>query len=146
MKIEIDGHGGHLCEAWSHSNGSLVGPEIGANIEEAIGRLIAYHYKELGIEIKVQEGVTTTAYDRSYCYDLLNKKKSEYSIWIEGCLREGYVETASFIASVEATSFQEACDKYFKSHKDCHKYCPEKLTFFCHGLFETELEARKSFG
>jgi hypothetical protein len=21
MKIEIDGHGGHLCEAWSHSNG-----------------------------------------------------------------------------------------------------------------------------
>lgn len=74
LKIEIDGCGGHLCEAWSYSEDNvLIGPKSGDNIEEAIGRLIAFHYKELGIEIKIQEGITTTAYDRSYCNELLKE-------------------------------------------------------------------------
>lgn len=59
MKITIDGHGGHCCEAHSGKN-----TEIGYTIEEAIGRLIAKHPEEFGIEIEILD-CETSAYDRS---------------------------------------------------------------------------------
>ena len=58
-KITIDGHGGHLCEAYY--NGAH---EVGSTIEEAIGRLIHFHPKECGFEIDILP-CSTTAYERS---------------------------------------------------------------------------------
>ena len=62
MKITIDGHGGHLCEAWLDGTGIW---ETGISIDEAIGRLLRYHPQECGVEIKILP-CETTAYNNVY--------------------------------------------------------------------------------
>lgn len=61
MKITIDGHGGHLCEA--HLDGTSYWV-VGDTIEDAIGMLIRKYPKECGVELEILP-CSTTAYDRS---------------------------------------------------------------------------------
>lgn len=68
IKIEISGHGGHCCEAYSDNH-----MEVGQTIEEAIGRLITMHPEDFGIEINLYD-CQTTAYNRSSYYQILKAK------------------------------------------------------------------------
>jgi len=60
MKITIDGHGGHMCEA--HCPGTKM--SVGSSVEEAIGSLIRSNPELFGIEIEILP-CSTTAYERS---------------------------------------------------------------------------------
>lgn len=63
MKIFISGEGGHMCSASiKHETHYLY--EVGDSIQDAVGRLIAIHHKELGIDIEIAK-FNTSAYDRS---------------------------------------------------------------------------------
>lgn len=77
-----------------------------------------------------------------------------YNIWMEGCETMEGKTPASFVESVEASSFQEACDKC-KLNKiiiddPCYKgynlYDSKRLSFWGCRLFDNEIDARKSFG
>ena len=63
MKIIIDGHGGHCCEAYLDGTGIW---EIGYTIEDAVCRLL--RHPECGVEIEILP-CSTTAYERSGQYD-----------------------------------------------------------------------------
>jgi hypothetical protein len=67
----------------------------------------------------------------------------KYTIWREGFhVMEGKAG-ASFVAEIEADSFQEACDKHFQGQD---LYDSKRLTEWGCRLFEKEKDARKSFG
>lgn len=71
---------------------------------------------------------------------------SKYNIWVEGYLvsgMEGRPQGASFVASVEAESFSEACKKFYKNDP---LFNEEHLTNWGCQLYDNEAEARKSFG
>jgi hypothetical protein len=61
MKIIVDGHGGHLCEA--HLEGTTYF-EVGETIEEAVGSLVRFHAEHFGVDIEILP-CQTTAYERS---------------------------------------------------------------------------------
>jgi hypothetical protein len=70
-----------------------------------------------------------------------------FKIWMEGYLAtgmEGFPATAVFIGTIEAETFQQACDKLF-SHHDKY-YDPERRTVYGCRLFDNEQDARKTFG
>jgi hypothetical protein len=63
MKITIDGHGGHLCQA------SVEGFwKTGSTIDEAIGNLVRSYPEVFGIKDITILPCQTTAYDRSDYY------------------------------------------------------------------------------
>ena len=87
----------------------------------------------------------------------------EYEVWMEGYRATGEYGTASLWGKSIARSFEEACHKiacenYLKRTKEDETnpyknfgigrwdYDPHKLTYWACKLYETELEARKSFG
>jgi hypothetical protein len=68
-----------------------------------------------------------------------------YDIWLEGF--EFSIDesaTASFIETVEAESFQEACDKCKLSNDSL--YNSKNLTYWGCKLYDNENDARKNFG
>jgi len=70
----------------------------------------------------------------------------KYEIWSEGFLitgMEGDPANASLVATIEAESFQAACDLYYK---DNNLYDAKSLTFWGCRLFDNEASARLSFG
>ena len=67
----------------------------------------------------------------------------QYSVWMEGYVSTGMYAPASFVGSIEANSFREACQKIFKD--DC-SYNPERNTYWGCNLYDNESDARKSFG
>lgn len=70
-----------------------------------------------------------------------------YDIWSEGYSVTGNCSPANFFGSIQANSFQEACDKLFLSDDD-HKryYDPHELNYGGCKLFDNETDARHSFG
>ena len=66
-----------------------------------------------------------------------------YNIWMEGFCATGAKAQASFIGTVEANSFVEACQKAFE--KDPY-YNSAQNTYYGCGLYDNEADARKSFG
>lgn len=74
----------------------------------------------------------------------------KYEIWIEGFLiqgMEGVPARAEKLAEIEAPSFKEACDRYFRMPLvNDENYDPEKLTDWGCRLFDNEADARRSFG
>lgn len=66
-----------------------------------------------------------------------------YEIWMEGYCCTGQSSTAFLVAKIEADSFQEACDMYFKGD---FYYDPKTLMYWGCRLFDNEVDARKSFG
>lgn len=71
---------------------------------------------------------------------------SVYYIWMSGYLctgMEGIPEKAKLVATVEASSFQEACDKHFGNDDS---YNRKNLSYWGCGLYDNEEDARKTFG
>lgn len=73
--------------------------------------------------------------------------KQVYSIWVEGYSITGSSAPAGFVADVEATSFREACIKFFTpdTRKHWGEFNPEKLTVWGCRLFNKPEGARKRF-
>ena len=69
--------------------------------------------------------------------------KEKFDIFMEGYNISGNRQGATFIASVNAYSFKEACDRHFVNDKD---YNSERLTVWGCKLYETLEEAQKHFG
>lgn len=59
-KITVDGHGGHMCEAFFDGDYA-----VGHTIEEAVGLLVIKNQKHFNTEVNVLP-CQTSAYDRSY--------------------------------------------------------------------------------
>lgn len=83
----------------------------------------------------------------------------KFNVWLEGYHYIDYVETergiycdervckAKFLGRYKACDFAEACKKSVENHPNFRKYYnPILNTFFGCKFFETEKEARKSFG
>jgi len=68
-----------------------------------------------------------------------------YNIWQEGFMIQGMdmPAKAEFVTTVEAASFQDACDKFYFGNL---LYDSRTLSVWGCRLFETEEEARESFG
>lgn len=66
-----------------------------------------------------------------------------FEIWSEGFAATGQSGPAALLATVEASSFREACDKHLENSPN---YDAAAGTHWgCH-LFDNEADARKSFG
>lgn len=73
----------------------------------------------------------------------------KYNVWIEGYLctgMEGCPEPGRLLGTVEAESFKEACALICAKEKLLSLYDSERNTVWGCRLFETEKDARKSFG
>lgn len=71
---------------------------------------------------------------------------TKYNIWMEGLLitgMEGTPSKAWCVAEVEASSFKEACIKYFK---DDSNFNEEHLSVWGCRLYDNEQDARRLFG
>ena len=69
-----------------------------------------------------------------------------FNIWCEGYLAtgtEGIPAKAVFIGTIEAETFQQACDKRFSGNQ---YYDADRRTYFGCRLFDNEQDARKTFG
>lgn len=67
----------------------------------------------------------------------------KFQIWSEGYKATGEAQKACPQGSVEANSFQEACDELFL---DNQSYDSERLTIWGCRLFDNEDAAREAFG
>jgi hypothetical protein len=80
------------------------------------------------------------------------KKKRIFEIWKEGYMCMGEHGHASFVAKVEATSFNEACEILSKTDKliefmpDRYRTGHERWCSWGCELFDSEKKARKQFG
>jgi hypothetical protein len=73
----------------------------------------------------------------------------KFQIWVEGYRATGEHGNARFLSEMMATSFQEACDNFFKDKKDENKwgkYNSKKMSVWGLQLFDNEEDARKSNG
>ncbi len=75
----------------------------------------------------------------------------KHQIWMEGWSghrAQGDYGTAQLVATVEAPSFQEACDQFFTSdtEKNWGHYDRVRMTVWGCRLFINEADARKAFG
>ncbi len=66
-----------------------------------------------------------------------------FEIWCEGHRATGESSEAHMMASVEAGSFREACDKHFG---DNSLYDSERGTYWGCRLHDNEADARRAFG
>lgn len=73
--------------------------------------------------------------------DINNMK--EYDIWMEGFEVTGMYAPASFVGTIEANSFKEACQKVFNGNPN---YNSKYNSFWGCNLYDNESDARKSFG
>lgn len=72
---------------------------------------------------------------------------AKFEIWAEGYRATGECGTATYFGTIEADSFQQACDMFFGSAaKYASYYDSKKLTYWACNLFDNEKAARKSFG
>jgi hypothetical protein len=71
---------------------------------------------------------------------------TKFQIWSEGYQASGDYSDANYFATVEAETFQEACDKYFVTEEHKKFYDPKTLTYWGCKLFDNETDARRSFG
>jgi hypothetical protein len=71
---------------------------------------------------------------------------SKYNIWVEGFRATGESAEAQFVATVEAKSFQKACDIIAKQKGWGDLYDKDRLTWWVCRLYDNEQEARKDFG
>jgi len=69
--------------------------------------------------------------------------KNAYEIWSEGFCVTGQQSKARLVATVNADSFQQACDKFYKNNE---YYKSKNLSYWGCGLFDNEVDARKGFG
>lgn len=69
-----------------------------------------------------------------------------YTVWMEGFAATGQNSRASLVGTVEATSFQEACEKLYETATDKSYWNKEKTAIWGCRLFDNEADARKSFG
>ena len=78
------------------------------------------------------------------------KKENEYDIWKEGYSVTGNKATARCLArGIKAASFKDACiklDKEINADNAYGHFNSKSLSFWACRLFETEEEARKTFG
>ena len=72
-----------------------------------------------------------------------NEKSKVWEIWEEGYRVNGGSGTAVFRGRVEAPTFREACEKFYKGDK---LFDPERLTLWGCRIFDNEADARRSFG
>ena len=70
-------------------------------------------------------------------------KEKAWEIWSEGYRTTGEVGGAIYHGSVNAKTFQRACDKKFTKQRT---YNPLKLTLWGCRLFNNQLDAIRSFG
>ena len=72
----------------------------------------------------------------------------KYEVWREGYRATGEEGYASFIGSVYADSFKEACDILCANRDDkiYGRYDSEKLMVWACRLFDNEEDAKRSFG
>lgn len=69
----------------------------------------------------------------------------KFDIWVEGFkFSIDEAATASFVETVEAESFQEACDKCRLAKESL--YDSKNLTYWGCKLYDNEVDARKNFG
>jgi len=77
-----------------------------------------------------------------------------YDIWMEGCMTMDGGSYASFVETIEADSFQEACDRCKLNRviddDSCYNghnlYDSERRSYWGCRLFDNEAQARESFG
>jgi hypothetical protein len=70
-----------------------------------------------------------------------------YDIWMEGYAISGNSSGASFVGTIEAESFQEACENWYKKEDPENKYYnSERNTYWGCSLFDNQTDAIKSFG
>ena len=74
--------------------------------------------------------------------------KKFYHIWVEGYQATGDAGKAYYLGWCYASSFQEACDKFCTKEiqKRYGNYDPKRKSLWGCRLFESEVEARRSFG
>jgi hypothetical protein len=68
-----------------------------------------------------------------------------FDIWMEGFIVQGNEAEASFVATVRANSFREACIKHYKDNPSDY-FDAEDLSYWGCRLFDNETKARISFG
>lgn len=66
-----------------------------------------------------------------------------YQVWMEGARIQGGSFTAHKVGEIEASSFQEACDKLCDKHSTYDRV--NLINWGC-GLYDNETDARKNFG
>lgn len=74
-------------------------------------------------------------------FKFMEEKKFYFQVWLASHVNtEGEVEPAYYMGSVEAGSFQEACDHFFLDYPE---YSPYYLTLKGIPLHSNEAEAKK---
>lgn len=70
-----------------------------------------------------------------------------WEIWAEGYITNGDRSRAMLLTTVEAETFQEACDKHFAIMDPTNYYYDSKeLRYWACRLFDNGTDARRSFG
>jgi hypothetical protein len=67
----------------------------------------------------------------------------KFQIWMEGYAATGESAPACFVTSVEAPTFQEACNKHYEGDD---VYDAERLTYWGCKLYDNSSDARELFG
>lgn len=123
-----------------------------------------YYLENMEVDISTREDYKLDIID----FATIPKQESikyplhEYDIWVEGYAATGQSSDATYLGKHKGRNFQDACMRYFmKSHLDSYEeddkndtyyntkrwdYDPYRNTYWACGLYETEEEARKSFG
>lgn len=70
----------------------------------------------------------------------------KFPIWIEGFQATGESGKAQQIGTIEAKSFQEACDKLGRTPTWREHYDPKARAMWGCRMFDNEADARRSFG
>jgi hypothetical protein len=74
------------------------------------------------------------------------KQMKKWNVWMEGYVVTGNSGKAECLGSMEADTFQEACNKLLKTHSLAEYYDPKRLTVWGCRLYHTGEEAVQRFG
>lgn len=76
----------------------------------------------------------------------INFSTKTYEVWSEGYSISGNSADASLMGTIEANTFQEACEKLAEEKLWLTDFDPARLTYWGCRLFDNEQAARESFG
>jgi len=66
-----------------------------------------------------------------------------WEIWMQGYVISGNSQKAHWVGTIEAETFQEACDELFRDDEDYDTY---RLIYWGCQLYDNETESRIMFG
>jgi hypothetical protein len=70
----------------------------------------------------------------------------KFNIWMSGLSGSGMNATASFCGEFKGKNFADACLNWAKAKEKLDSFNQKRLTYWGCGLYDNEVDARKSFG